>query len=230
MTDRNDQTREGRGRVIDLSHEVEAGMITHPGLPGPIVCDFLSRADSRSRYAEGVEFHIGRIDMVANTGTYIDSPFHRYADGKDISDLDLASLVEMECVVVHVPFDTMRAIGASAFSDHEVRGKAVLVNTGWDSLWRTPAYLDDDNPHLSEDAAEYLADQGAALVGIDSVNIDSLRDKRRPVHTVLLARQIPIVEHLCNLGSIKTDVRFFAAPVAVRGIGTFPTRAYAIER
>jgi arylformamidase len=229
VTDSNDKSRGAKGHVIDLSHEVEAGMITHPGLPGPIVCDFLSREDSRSRYAEGVEFHIGRIDMVANTGTYIDSPFHRYADGKDISELTLSSLVEMECVVVRMPFEKMRAIDASAFQDHDVRGKAVLVNTAWDSLWRTPAYLDDDNPHLTEDAASHLADQGAALVGIDSVNIDSLRDKRRPVHTILLGRQIPIVEHLCNLNSIKTDVRFFAAPVAVRGVGTFPTRAYAIE-
>jgi arylformamidase len=226
----DDQTRKEKGRVIDLSHEIDAGMITHPGLPGPIICDFLSRQDSKSRYAEGVEFHIGRIDMVANTGTYIDSPFHRYADGKDISDLALTSLVEMECLVVRVPFAGTRAIGATAFQDHDARGKAVLVNTGWDSVWRTPAYIDDDNPHLTEDAAAYLAESGAALVGIDSVNIDSLRDKRRPVHTILLGRQIPIVEHLCNLGSITRDVRFFAAPVAVRGIGTFPTRAYAIER
>lgn len=230
MADRNDETRPEKVRVFDLSHEVEAGMITHPGLPGPIVCDFLSRADSASRYAEGVEFHIGRIDMVANTGTYIDSPFHRYADGKDISALSLESLVNLECVVIRVPFETARAVDASAFADHDVRGKAVLVNTGWDSLWRTPAYLNDDNPYLTEGAAVHLAERGAALVGIDSVNIDSLRDKRRPVHTILLGKQIPIVEHLCNLGSIKADVRFFAPPVAVRGVGTFPTRAYAIER
>lgn len=167
--------------------------------------------------------------MVANTGTYIDSPFHRYPEGRDISELSLSSLVEMECVVIRVPFETTRSIGASAFQDFDVRGKAVLVNTGWDSLWRTPAYLDDNNPHLTEHAAAHLAESGAALVGIDSVNIDSLRDKRRPVHTILLGRQIPIVEHLCNLHSINSDVRFFAAPVAVRGVGTFPTRAYAIE-
>lgn len=204
-------------------------MVTHPGLPGPIVCDFLTRADSRARYAEGVEFHIGRIDMVANTGTYIDSPFHRYADGKDISELSLSSLVEMECVVVKAPFETSRSIGCAVFSNVEVRGKAVLVNTGWDVLWRTPAYL-EDNPHLTQEAAADLAERGAALVGIDSVNIDSLTDKRRPVHTILLGRQIPIVEHLCNLESIGGDARFFAAPVAVRGIGTFPIRAYAIER
>jgi arylformamidase len=222
-------TGDTSGRVIDLSHVIEAGMITHPGLPGPIVCDFLSRADSRSRYAEGVEFHIGRIDMVANTGTYIDSPFHRYPDGKDISELSLSSLVDMECVVVRAPFETSRSIDVRSFSGVDVRGKAVLVHTGWDAHWRTPAYL-EDNPHLTEDAAVDLAERGATLVGIDSVNIDSLTDKRRPVHTILLGRQIPIVEHLCNLGSIGHNVRFFAAPVAVRGVGTFPVRAYAMEQ
>lgn len=224
-----DEPDDSNTRVIDLSHVVEAGMITHPGLPGPIVCDFLSRADSRSRYAEGVEFHIGRIDMVANTGTYIDSPFHRYEHGDDISQLSLSSLVNMECVVVRAPFEASLSITASIFSDVDVRGKAVLVHTGWDTHWRTPAYL-EGNPHLTEDAAALLAERGAALVGIDSVNIDSLTDKRRPVHTILLGRQIPVVEHLCNLGSISGEVRFFAAPVAVRGVGTFPTRAYAIER
>jgi kynurenine formamidase len=231
MADRQTQieeTAKQTGRVIDLSHVVESGMTTHPGLPGPIVCDFLSRADSRSRYAEGVEFHIGRIDMVANTGTYIDSPFHRYENGDDISKLSLSSLVDMECVVVNVPFATTRVISAAAFANVDVRGKAVLVNTGWDVNWQKPAYLGDDNPHLTEDAAAALAERGAALVGIDSVNIDSLVDKRRPVHTILLGRQIPIVEHLCNLGSITGEARFFAAPVAVRGVGTFPVRAYAI--
>jgi arylformamidase len=224
-----DETGKQAVRVIDLSHVVESGMITHPGLPGPIVCDFLSRADSRSRYAEGVEFHIGRIDMVANTGTYIDSPFHRYADGDDISQLSLSALIDMECLVVHAPFEKSLAIGAAEFSNVDVHGKAVLVHTGWDAHWRTPAYL-ENNPHLTEGAAADLAERGAALVGIDSVNIDSLADKRRPVHTILLGRQIPIVEHLCNLGSITGAVRFFAAPVAVRGVGTFPVRAYAIEK
>lgn len=223
------EINDSSARVFDLSHLIEAGMITHPGLPGPIVCDFLSRADSRSRYAEGVEFHIGRIDMVANTGTYIDSPFHRYEDGDDISQLSLSSLVDMKCVVVHAPFETSLSIGAAVFADVDVRGRAVLVRTGWDAHWGTPSYL-ENNPHLTEAAAADLAERGAALVGIDSVNIDSLVDKRRPVHTILLGRQIPIVEHLCNLGSLNGEVRFFAAPVAVRGVGTFPTRAYAIAR
>ena len=215
-------------RVIDLSHEIEAGMITHPGLPGPLVCDFLSREDSRSRYADGTEFHIGRIDMVANTGTYIDSPFHRYAHGKDIASLSLPALVDMPCVVVRIAAGSSRTITAAAFTGIDVWGKAVLVHTGWDALWRQPEYL-ENNPHLSEDAAAYLADNEAALVGIDSVNIDSLTDNRRPVHTILLGREIPIVEHLCNLGSVSRGARFYAAPVAVKGLGTFPVRAYAID-
>jgi kynurenine formamidase len=202
-------------------------MITHPGLPAPMICDFLSRKDSASRYAEGTEFHIGRIDMVANTGTYIDSPFHRFADGKDISELSLQTLVNLECAVIRVPHTESLAITAASFEEMDVRGRAVLVHTGWDALWRLPAYL-ENNPHLTEDAAAWLAGHGAALVGIDSVNIDSLTDKRRPVHTILLGAQIPIVEHLCNLGSVTSDMRFFAAPVAVRGMGTFPTRAYAL--
>jgi kynurenine formamidase len=202
-------------------------MITHPGLPAPMICDFLSRKDSASRYADGVEFHIGRIEMVANTGTYIDSPFHRYADGKDISQLSLDSVTDLACTVVRVPYTRALGITAKSLADVEVRGRAVLVHTGWDALWGQPGYL-EKNPHLTEDAASHLVERGAALVGIDSVNIDSLTDKRRPVHTILLGAQIPIVEHLCNLASITDGMRFFAAPVGVRGMGTFPTRAYAL--
>ena len=194
-----------------------------------MICDFLSRKDSAARYADGVEFHIGRIDMVANTGTYIDSPFHRFADGKDISELSLQSLVNLQCAVVRVPYTYTLAVTADRFRNVDVRGRAVLVHTGWDALWRQPEYL-ENNPHLTDDAATYLAEHGAALVGIDSVNIDSLTDKRRPVHTILLGAQIPIVEHLCNLASITDDMRFFAPPVAVRGMGTFPTRAYALAQ
>jgi arylformamidase len=214
--------------VIDLSHEIESGMITHPGLPGPVICDFLSREDSAGRYAEGTEFHIGKIEMVANTGTYIDSPFHRFAHGDDISQLPLALLVDLPCSVVRIDRDAPRNITAAAFAEADVTGKAVLIHTGWDALWGHDAYL-RDNPHLTEDAANFLVENGAVLVGIDSVNIDSLDDPARPVHTILLGHRIPIVEHLCNLGAITGEVRFFAAPVGVRGMGTFPTRAYAIR-
>jgi arylformamidase len=216
-------------KVIDLSHPIEAGMVTHPGLPGPLICDFLSREDSASRYENGVSFHIGRIDMVANTGTYIDSPFHRFADGPDISGLRLAALVDLPCCVIRIDKEAPRAVTAAAFSGADVTGKAVLIHTGWDGRWGREDYL-SDNPHLTEDAALELVNRGSALVGIDSVNIDSLDDKRRPVHSILLSHGIPIVEHLCNLGSIDGDVRFFAAPVAVRGMGTFPVRAYAIRK
>ena len=204
-------------------------MTTYKGLPGPQLCDFWDREASASNYDDGSTFQIGRIDMVANTGTYLDSPFHRYADGADLAELPLPSLADLPGIVVRRPWENDLAVDVPAFDGRDVAGKAVLVHTGWDTLWRTPAYLDFDNSHLTEDAAAHLVERGAALVGIDSVNIDSLADKRRPVHTLLLGRQIPIVEHLCNLASITTDVRFFAAPVAARGIGTFPTRAYAIE-
>jgi arylformamidase len=213
--------------VVDCSHPIESGMITHPGLPAPLICDFLSREASRARYAEGVEFHIGRIEMVANTGTYIDSPFHRFANGKDISGLSLDALVDLPCAIVRIRADAPRAISAAAFADVDVRGRAVLVHTGWDSKWGQPAYL-ANNPHLTADAAADLAERGAILVGIDSLNIDSLDDLTRPVHTTLLGSGIPIVEHLCNLASVTDGARFHAAPVAVKGMGTFPVRAFAI--
>jgi arylformamidase len=179
-------------KLIDLSHTVEAGMITYKGLPAPIICDFLSREASRAIYAEGTEFHIGKIEMVANTGTYIDSPFHRFADGIDL------------------------------------KAKAVLVHTGWSRHWRTDHYF-EGHTYLTEGAAIYLRDQGAALVGIDSYNIDDIRDGRRPVHTTLLGAQIPIVEHMTNLGQLPDQgFRFHAAPVKVKNFGTFPVRAYAV--
>ena len=201
-------------------------MITHPGLPAPYICDFLSREDSHTRYAEGTEFHIGRIDMVANTGTYIDSPFHRYAHGADVAGLQLQQLVDMECLVVRIRGDG--AIDATAFSDLDVRGKAVLVHTGWDAHWGTEQYL-SGNPFLTERACRHLVERGAALVGTDSLNVDSLADLSRPAHTTLLGADVPIVEHMCNLGALpEQGARFFAAPVAVRGMGTFPVRAFAL--
>ncbi len=211
---------------VDLSHTIEHGMTTYPGLPGPLICDFLSREASRGQYAPGVEFHIGRIDMVGNTGTYLDSPFHRYADGKDLSALPLGSLAGLEAVVVRGPA-AGRAIDRAAFAGRPVGGKAVLVRTGWDVHWRTPTYL-DGNPYLTADAAAYLVAEGAALVGIDSLNIDDIKDLERPVHSTLLAAEIPIVEHLCHLGQLPdAGFRFSAVPPKVAGFGTFPVRAFA---
>jgi len=212
-------------RLFDLSHTVEHGMITYKGLPAPVMCDFLSRERSREIYAPGTEFHIGRIDMVANTGTYVDSPFHRYADGKDLAMLPLESVAELEAVVATA---SGRAIGPEAFRGVEVRGKAVLVHTGWDRHWRTDAYF-EGHPFLTRDAAALLADAGAALVGIDSYNIDDTADGSRPAHTILLGAEIPICEHLCDLGSLPAGrLRFSAVPVKVSGFGTFPVRAYAV--
>jgi len=210
---------------LDLSHTIEHGMTTHPGLPGPLICDFLSREASRGRYAPGVEFQIGKIEMVANTGTYVDSPFHRYADGKDLSALPLESLAGLDAVLVDD--GRSRAVGRDALTGRDVRGKAVLVRTGWDAHWGTPDYL-GDNPYLTAEAAAYLVAQGAVLVGIDSVNIDDLGDLARPVHSILLGAEIPIVEHLRGLGQLPGNgFRFTAVPPKVAGVGTWPVRAFA---
>ena len=216
-----------RGRLVDLSHTVEDGMITYKGLPAPVICDYLSREQSRSLYAPGTEFQIGKIEMVANTGTYLDSPFHRFADGRDVSELELALVAELEGLVVRVTGTEGRAIGRTAFAAHEVGGKAVLVHTGWDVHWRTDQYF-EGHPFLTADAAAYLKKAGAALVGIDSMNIDDTTDGTRPAHTTLLGAGIPIVEHLRGLEQIPASgFRFTAAPVKVKGFGTFPVRAYA---
>lgn len=216
--------------MVDLSHSIEHGMITYRGLPGPIICDFLSREQSREHYAEGVEFQIGSIELVANTGTYLDSPFHRYADGADLSRLDLSSIANLDGLTVPALEQTQRAIDASHFRDLDVRGKAVLVHTGWDAHWGSDRYF-EGNPYLTRDAAQYLADSGATLVGIDSLNIDDTADLSRPAHSILLKAEIPIVEHLCNLAALPDHgFRFFAVPVKIKGMGTFPVRAFGIVR
>jgi len=215
-------------RFVDLSHEVEHGLVTYKGLPAPVVCDFLSREESRKIYAPGTEFHIGKIEMVANTGTYLDSPFHRYADGLDLSELPLSSLADLDGVVVSAADAPERAIGRAAFDGLDLKNRAVLVHTGWAAHWRTEKYF-EGHPFLTEDAAELLAEEGAALVGIDSYNIDDTADARRPVHSRLLGANIPIVEHMCNLERLPPrDFRFFAVPVKVRRFGTFPVRAFAL--
>ena len=218
-----------RRQVFDVSHEVEDGMITYKGLPAPVVCDYLSREQSKEHYAGGTEFHVGRIDLVGNTGTYVDSPFHCFADGKDLSELPLKSLVDLDAVILRFDKDQGRAINRERFEDlGNIRGKAVLVHTGWDVHWRTDQYF-EENPFLTEDAAEYLVDAGVALVGIDSLNIDDTEDLYRPVHTTLLGAEIPIAEHLCGLDQLPDrGARFSAAPVKVKDFGTFPVRAFAV--
>lgn len=215
-------------KLIDVGHTVEHGLVTYKGLPAPVLCDYLSREESRKHYAPGTEFQIGKIEMVANTGTYLDSPFHRYADGKDLSELPLASLANLEGVIIRVNMQQGRAIRASAFHDHDLKGKAVLVHTGWSKHWRTEKYF-EGHPFLTEDAATHLRDSGAVLVGIDSLNIDDINDGRRPAHTILLGSEIPVVEHLTNLHQLpEQGFRFFAVPVKVKGFGTFPVRAFGI--
>jgi|SRR5579859_3744993 len=214
--------------LIDVSHTVEHGLITYKGLPAPVICDFLSREDSRGHYAPGTEFNIARIDMVANTGTYVDTPFHRFADGVDLAGQPLASLANLEALVVRVPAGAGRAIGAEAFAGLKLRGKSVLVHTGWSRHWRTDRYF-EGHSYLNADAAAYLRDEGVVLVGIDSYNIDDTDDGQRPVHTTLLRAGIPIAEHLTRLSDLPdANFKFFAVPVKVRGMGTFPVRAFGL--
>lgn len=214
--------------LIDLSHDITNGMVTYPGLPAPDVGDFLSRKASQAHYAPGTTFQIGRIDLFASTGTYIDAPFHRYADGADLAGFDLAQIADLPVALVHIPDGSPRAIDADAFAACDVVGCAVLVHTGWSRLWGTEAYF-GDWPHLTREAAEYLRDAGAHLVGIDSVNIDTTSDPERPVHTVLLGADIPIVEHLANLAAVPSvGARFFAVPPKVRGMGSFTVRAFVV--
>lgn len=212
--------------LIDLSHTLEPGLVTYKGLPAPIICDYLSREASRKLYAPGTEFHIGKIEMVANTGTYLDSPFHRYAGGKDLSELRLEQLAGLAAVkVVARDFESIDAAHFSALRD--LRGKAVLVETGWSRHWKTDQYY-EGHPFLTENAAKFLADAGVALVGIDSHNIDGTADGRRPVHSTLLGRDILIVEHMTALDRVPASgFKFSALPVKVKGFGTFPVRAFA---
>jgi kynurenine formamidase len=215
-------------RIVDLSHAIEHGMTTYPGLPGPEICDFWKREETAERYDDGSTFQIGRIDMVANTGTYLDSPFHRYADGIDLAGLPLASLADLPGIVVRRPWENGIEVGAAAFEGREVAGKAVLVHTGWDRHWRTDRY-GVEHPFLTAAAADWLAENGAALVGIDSCNIDNMHTRARPVHTRLLGADIPICEHMTNLGSLPDDgFAFSAVPPRMRGMGSFPVRAYAV--
>jgi len=214
-------------KFFELSHIVEDGMITYSGLPGPRISDHLSREASRPHYAEGTTFQIGKIEMVANTGTYIDAPFHRYQEGKDLSQLDLSSMASLDGLVFHAPSGS-RKITPEVFNGRDVRGKAVLIHTAWDRRWGTEPYF-KDHPYLTRESAGHLKSAGAALVGIDSLNIDDNTDGTRPVHTILLDSEIPIVEHLCNLDALPaTGFKFFAVPVPVKGMGSFPVRAFAI--
>jgi kynurenine formamidase len=215
-------------RFIDLSQTVAHGLITYKGLPGPIICDFLSREQSRRHYAPGTEFQIGKIEMVANTGTYLDTPFHRYEGGQDLAGLKLKSMANLDGLVVWAKGQGQRAIDKAAFEKANVHGKAVLIHTGWDVYWRKLRYF-EGHPFLTKDAAQFLREQGVVLVGIDSYNIDDTADLERPAHSILLSAGIPIVEHMCHLKELpKKGFKFFAVPPKIKGMGTFPVRAFAI--
>lgn len=214
-------------RLIDLSHTIEDGMITYQGLPAPVICDWMSREASRKKYTPGTEFQIGKIELCANTGTYVDSPFHRYENGKDVAELPIESVADLECLVVRVDPAQGAAIDAVPLSADDVRGRAVLFHTGWDRHWRSDRYFDGGHFHLTARAAEWLVKAGATLVGIDSYNIDSVATGERPVHSILLGSDIPICEHMTGLGAApETGGRFSAVPVKVKGLGSFPVRAY----
>jgi arylformamidase len=215
--------------LIDVCHSIEDGMITYKGLPAPKISDHLSRDESRKFYAEGTEFHIGKIEMVANTGTYLDSPFHRFPEGPDLANLDLYSLANVEALVIRCHERSQSEIGPSVLDGLELEGKAVLFHTGWDRHWRTETYANGKHPFLNEATAKRLAENKSALVGIDSFNIDSTAAGTRPAHSILLAQNIPIVEHLCGLNELPdNNFKFFAVPVKVRNFGTFPVRAFGL--
>jgi kynurenine formamidase len=214
--------------LIDLSHRVEAGMVTYKGLPAPIMCDYLSREQSRAHYAPGTEFAIQRIDLVGNTGTYLDSPFHRYADGTDLAGLRLDQLAYLDALVVKPRLQDGMSILKDDFAGLDIRGKAVLLQTDWDRHWRTDAYF-ENHPFLTEAGAQLLAEGGAALVGIDSHNIDDTRGSGRPVHSILLGHDIPICEHMTGLDQLPAaGALFTAVPPKLAGFGTFPVRAFAL--
>jgi kynurenine formamidase len=215
-------------KLIELNHAIEHGMTTYKGLPGPQICDFWDREKSRAFYDDGSTFQIGRIDMIANTGTYLDTPFHRFADGDDLAAVGLDRLAGLPGLVVRRPFEQGIEIGADVFDGLVVEGKAVLVHTGWDRHWRTAEYQEDHPFLTAAAAAEALVARGAALVGIDSHNIDDTRTRSRPVHTILLGAGVPVCEHLTGLGGLPDNgFAFTAAPPRIAGMGTFPVRAFA---
>lgn len=214
-------------QYIDLSHIIKHGEVTYKGLPAPIMCDYLSRFDSEKIYEEGTSFQIGKIEMVGNTGTYIDCPFHRYEDGKDLAKIRLNQLANLDGTLIKVPHDEVTAIGKEHFLNKNLTNKAVLVFTGWSYHWQTEQYS-NGHPYLTEEAANFLKEQKVVLVGIDSHNIDNTKGKTRPVHSILLKNEILIVEHLNNLKSLDGKNFYFSAiPPKIQDFGTFPVRAFA---
>jgi len=222
------QDQDRAQRVVDLSHLITGGMTTYKGFPGPHICDYWTREDSAAFYDDGSSFQIGRIDMIANTGTYLDAPFHRYEDGADLAGIDLEQLAAIPGLVIRQPWENGLMVDTARIEGVDVAGKAVLVHTGWDRHWGTDAYF-ADHPYLTAEAAQLLANRGARLVGIDSHNIDDTRTCSRPVHSTLLGAGILICEHMTNLGALPDQgFAFTAAPPKIEGMGSFPVRAFAL--
>jgi len=214
-------------KYVDLSHTIAHGMNTYQGIPAPVIRDFLSREDSKQNYEEGTEFHIGIIEIASNTGTSIDVPFHRYADGADLSEINLGTLTGLEGILIEIPVSKTNAIDETYFKELKVEGKAVLIYTGWDIYWQTEQYY-QGHPYLTDIAAKWLAEKKVKLVGIDTFNIDDTRTRIRPVQSTLLLAGIPIVEHLCNLSLLPVNgFRFYCVPPKIKGLGSFPVRAFA---
>jgi len=218
-------------RIVDLSHPIDDGVSMFPGHPQPAVEEFLSREASERNYAPGTSFVIHRYSFLGNSGTYLDSPFHRFADGDDLGTLDLARTVDLPGVVIDARKQVERgnlAVGAAEIGELDVGGKTVLIATGWDRRWPSPAYL-ERKPYLTGGGAGALRDRGAILVGLDTWNIDDVADRGRPAHSVLLRAGIPIVENLRGLDSLPlSGYRFFAAPLPFRGGSAIPVRAFAL--
>lgn len=221
------EVKTGAEMFVDLSHTIENGLVTYKGLPAPIICDYLSREDSKKFYESGTQFQIGKIEMVSNTGTYIDCPFHRFENGKDLSEMGLESFADLNAIVIRVPYTETLAVTEKHLQNYELRNRAVLIHTGWDRHWNSEVYY-ENHPYLTAEAAEYLKNCRVKLVGIDSHNIDNTSVKSRPVHTTLLGAEILIVEHLCNLYLLPDEgFTFSAIPPKFKGVGTFPVRAMA---
>ncbi len=217
----------GQGRLVELSHVMRAGLVTYPGLPGPQITPYLTREDSREHYSPGTEFAIDWLTMIGNTGTYLDAPYHRFGDGADLSAIPLARTVDLPAVVVRVTGTQEPGIDASALAGLDVAGKAVLLHTGDDARFGTPAYAEHRH-FLTRAGAAWLAGHDPALVGIDALNIDDTDDGERPAHTLLLAAGIPVVEHLTGLEQLPAAGAWFTAvPLRIEGLGTIPVRAFA---
>lgn len=215
-------------QYFELNHIIHDGLVTYQGLEPPHICDFWTRDASAASYDDGSTFHIGKIEMVANTGTYIDVPFHRFADGDDLAEVKLKKLVDLEGILIDCSHLPGRVIPAKLLENLALGGKAVLFKTGWDRHWKTATYF-GPHPFLEKEAAEILVEKKAALAGIDAYNIDDANSRSRQVHTLLLGAGIPIVEHLCGLDQIphSQPFRFSAVPPRITGLGSFPVRAYA---